>query len=229
NVRCVIGLRMGSDKARPAAIGKMYVDTLQTEDWSLPIIAAAVDQGTAETGPSGMKMAGPYAWVPPAYWYADKLGGAFGFDSEVSAGASIPPLDDLTRMLSPQEQEALWKYPQARQYHASAAWSPFANLAPFHTALTARYGAPRDLADYVAKSQLENYDNVRAQFEAFNAHKDAAEPSTGVIYWMLNNAWPSLHWHLYDYFLNPAGAYFGARTANEPLHIQYSYDTRAIV
>src|SRR5262249_22397316 len=77
--------------------------------------------------------------------------------------------------------------------------------------------------------QLENYDNVRAQFEAFNAHQDAANPSTGVIYWMLNNAWPSLHWHLYDYFLNPAGAYFGARMANEPVHIQYSYDTRAIL
>ena len=83
--------------------------------------------------------------------------------------------------------------------------------------------------DYVAKSQLENYDNVRAQFEAFNAHMDAAKPSTGVIYWMLNNAWPSLHWHLYDYFLDPAGAYFGAKIANEPLHIQYSYDTRAIM
>jgi exo-1,4-beta-D-glucosaminidase len=58
---------------------------------------------------------------------------------------------------------------------------------------------------------------------------DAAKPSTGVIYWMLNNAWPSLHWHLYDYFLNPAGAYFGAKSANEPVHIQYSYDTRAIL
>ena len=46
---------------------------------------------------------------------------------------------------------------------------------------------------------------------------------------MLNNAWPSLHWHLYDYFLNPAGAYFGAKKANEPVHIQYSYDTRAIM
>ena len=176
-----------------------------------------------------MKMAGPYAWVPPAYWYADKLGGAFGFDSEVSAGASIPLLDDLTRMLSPQELEALWKYPQARQFHASAAWSIFATLAPFDTALAKRYGPPKSLADYVAKSQLDNYDNVRAQFEAFNAHMDAAKPSTGVIYWMLNNAWPSLHWHLYDYFLNPAGAYFGARMANEPVHIQYSYDTRAIM
>jgi exo-1,4-beta-D-glucosaminidase len=225
----VIGFLIGSDNAPPPAVAKMYVDTLKTEDWSVPIVAAAAAQGTTETGPSGMKMDGPYTWIPPAYWYADKAGGAFGFDSEVSAGASIPPLEDLTRMLSPQELEALWKYPQLRQHHAGAAWSIFAYLTPFDTALAARFGAPRTLEDYVAKSQLDNYDNVRAQFEAFNAHMDAANPSTGVIYWMLNNAWPSLHWHLYDYFLNPAGAYFGARLANEPLHIQYSYDTRAIM
>ncbi|MEO9001806.1 MAG: glycoside hydrolase family 2, partial [Rhodanobacter sp.] len=67
------------------------------------------------------------------------------------------------------------------------------------------------------------------QFEAFSAHMDAANPSTGVVYWMLNNAWPSLHWHLYDYYMNPAGAYFGAKKANEPLHIQYAYDTRGVV
>ena len=221
----VIGFLIGSDNAPPPAVAKMYVDTLHAADWPLPIIAAA----TTGPEPSGMKMEGPYAWVPPAYWYADKLGGAFGFDSEVSAGASIPLMDDLTRMLSPQELEALWKYPQVRQYHASAAWSIFAKLESFDTALSKRYGPPRSLEDYVAKSQLENYDNVRAQFEAFNAHMDAAEPATGVIYWMLNNAWPSLHWHLYDYFLNPAGAYFGAKKANEAVHIQYSYDTRAIV
>ena len=225
----VVGFLIGSDHAPPAAVAKMYVDTLHAEDWPLPIIAAASDETTAETGPSGMKMPGPYAWVPPAYWYADKLGGAFGFNSEASAGASIPPLEDLARMLSPQELEALWKYPQVRQYHASADWSELANDTSFDTALATRYGAPTSLADYVAKSQLDNYDNVRAQFEAFNAHMDAAKPSTGVIYWMLNNAWPSLHWHLYDYFLNPAGAYFGARLANEPLHIQYSYDTRALM
>ena len=225
----VIGFMIGSDNAPPAALSKLYVDTLRAESWPLPIIAAAVPKATPETGPSGMKMDGPYSWIPPSYWYADKLGGAYGFDSEVSAGASIPLKDDLTRMLSPPELEALWKDPQARQFHASAAWSVFATLEPFDSALAKRYGPPKSLEDYVAKSQLENYDNVRAQFEAFNAHMNAAKPSTGVIYWMLNNAWPSLHWHLYDYFLNPAGAYFGARIANEPVHIQYSNDTRAIM
>ena len=225
----VIAFLIGSDNAPPPAVATMYVDTLRAADWPLPIIAAASDQGTAETGPSGMKMAGPYDWIPPAYWYADKLGGAFGFDSEVSAGATIPLLEDLKRMLSPQEQEALWKYPDLRQYHASAAWSPFAVLTPFDDALAHRYGAPTSLADYVAKAQLDNYDNTRAQFEAFNAHMDAPNPSTGVIYWMLDNAWPSLHWHLYDWYMNPAGAYFGAKKANESLHIQYAYDTHAIV
>lgn len=225
----VIGFYIGSDNAPPPPIAKMYVDTLRAEDWSLPIISAAADQGTDETGPSGMKMAGPYDWIPPAYWYADKLGGAFGFDSEVSAGADIPRLEDVQRMLSPQEQEALWKYPNTRQYHASADWSEFAVLTPFDNALAHRYGAPTSLADYVAKAQLDNYDNIRAQFEAFNARMDAAKPATGVIYWMLNNAWPSLHWHLYDYFMNPAGAYFGAKKANELVHIQYSYDSKDVV
>ena len=225
----VIGFLIGSDHPPPPPIAKMYVDTLHAEDWTLPIIAVATGEATAETGPSGMKMTGPYAWVPPSYWYADKEGGAFGFNSETSAGADIPRLEDITRMLSPLEQEALWKYPQVRQYHASADWSVFASIAPFTNALAKRYGAPKSLADYVAKAQLDNYDNVRAQFEAYNAHRDAANPSTGVIYWMLNNAWPSLHWHLYDYFMNPAGAYFGAKKANEPVHIQYSYDTREVV
>jgi exo-1,4-beta-D-glucosaminidase len=248
----VIGFLIGSDNAPPPTIGKKYIDILHAADWQTPIVASASKReateapvsinetpaipktagsgATAEAYPSGMKMDGPYDWVPPAYWYADKLGGAFGFDAEMSAGATIPRLEDVTRMLSPQERDALWKYPKVRQYHAAEAWSTFATLESFDNALAKHYGAPKDLADYVAKAQLENYDNVRAQFEAFNAHMDDAfNPSTGVIYWMLNNAWPSLHWHLYDYYLNPAGAYFGAKKGNEPVHIQYSYDTRTIV
>jgi exo-1,4-beta-D-glucosaminidase len=63
-------------------------------------------------------------------------------------------------------------------------------------------------------------------FEAFGRNKYV---STGVIQWMLNNAWPSIIWHLYDYYLRPAGSYFGAKKACEPLHIQYSYDDGSVV
>ena len=63
-------------------------------------------------------------------------------------------------------------------------------------------------------------------FEAYARNKYT---STGVIQWMLNNAWPSMIWHLYDYYLRPGGGYFGTKKACEPLHVQYSYDDRSVV
>lgn len=69
------------------------------------------------------------------------------------------------------------------------------------------------------------YDGERAMFEAYARNKYR---STGLIQWMLNNAWPSTVWHLYDYFLQPAGGYFGTKKACEPLHVQYSYDNRGV-
>jgi exo-1,4-beta-D-glucosaminidase len=36
-------------------------------------------------------------------------------------------------------------------------------------------------------------------------------------------------WHLYDYYLRPGGGYFGTKKANEPVHVQYSYDDGSVV
>ncbi len=63
-------------------------------------------------------------------------------------------------------------------------------------------------------------------FEAYGRNKYVA---TGVIHWMLSNAWPSLIWNLYDYYLQPHAGYFGTKKACEPLHVQYSYDDGSIV
>jgi exo-1,4-beta-D-glucosaminidase len=62
-------------------------------------------------------------------------------------------------------------------------------------------------------------------YEAYSRNK---YQSTGVIQWMLNNAWPSMIWHLYDYYLRPAGGYFGAKRAMEALHPIYGYDDHSI-
>ncbi len=45
---------------------------------------------------------------------------------------------------------------------------------------------------------------------------------------MLNNAWPEMIWHLYDYYLNPSATYFATKKACEPLHIMYSYNDASI-
>ncbi|GII21579.1 glycoside hydrolase family 2 protein [Planosporangium mesophilum] len=228
----VISFLIGSDFAPSAAIEKNYVDALRAADWSLPIVPAASANSAPITGESGMKMNGPYDWVPPNYWY-DKHpdgGGAFGFASETSAGPDIPTLDTLRRMMSPSELDTLWKDPAAKQYHSAPSWSTFSTLKIFDTALAGRYGPPTSLEDYVRKAQLAQYENVRAQYEAYGRNfTDASNPSTGVIYWMLNSGWTSLHWQLFDYYLDQNGAYHGAKKANEPLHAQYSYDDRSVV
>ena len=69
------------------------------------------------------------------------------------------------------------------------------------------------------------YEGERAMFEAYGRNKYEA---TGVVQWMLNNAWPSIIWHLYDWYLRPGGGYFGTKKANELLHVQYSYDDRSV-
>src|SRR5439155_19319762 len=48
------------------------------------------------------------------------------------------------------------------------------------------------------------------------------------IFWMQSSAWPSVHWTLYDYFFKPGGGYFGAKKANEPVHIAYDYFGRNV-
>ncbi|MFJ9895757.1 glycosyl hydrolase 2 galactose-binding domain-containing protein [Streptomyces sp. NPDC091280] len=225
----VISFLVGSDFAPDARIEKIYVDALRAADWRTPVVAAASDNSAPISGSSGMKMTGPYDWVPPGYWYAKREGGATGFNSETSAGPDIPTLDTLRRMMTPAELATLWKDPGAKQYHRSP--SPvFNTLKIYDTALTGRYGPPTGLTDYVRKAQLAQYENVRAQFEAYGRNAtDATKPATGVVYWMFNSGWTSLHWQLTDRYLDQGGAYFGAKKANEPLHVQYSYDDRSVV
>ncbi|MFF8730986.1 sugar-binding domain-containing protein [Streptomyces sp. NPDC015171] len=225
----VLSFLIGSDAAPDARIEKDYLDALRAADWPVPVVPAASDASSPQLGASGMKMTGPYDWVPPGYWYAKREGGATGFNSETSAGPSIPTLDTLRRMMTPAELDTLWKDPGARQYHRSPS-SVFGTLKIYDNALTGRYGAPTGLTDYVRKAQLAQYENVRAQFEAYGRNAaDAEKPATGVIHWMFNSGWTSLHWQLTDRYLDQNGAYFGAKKANEPLHVQYSYDNRSVV
>lgn len=225
----VISFLIGSDFAPDAKIEKTYLDALKAADWRTPVVAAASDNSSPVSGSSGMKMTGPYDWIPPNYWYAKREGGATGFNSETSAGPDIPTLDTLHRMMTPAELATLWKDPTAKQYHRSPS-STFNTLKLYDNALTGRYGPPTSLTDYVRKAQLAQYENVRAQFEAYERNAtDTSKPATGVVYWMFNSGWTSLHWQLMDRYLDQGGAYFGAKKANEPLHIQYSYDDRSIV
>lgn len=216
----VISWMYGSDFAPPPRIEKLYLGILQDLEWPNPSISSAAGR-TTTVGPSGVKMTGPYEYVAPSFWYLDKRhGGAFGFNTETSPGPAIPPVASLRRMLPP---DHLWPIDSVWEYHAGG-MSHTLNV--FTEALNQRYGPAKSVEDYALKAQLQAYEAHRAMMEAYGRNKYT---STGIIQWMLNNAWPSMIWHMYDWYLRPAGSYFGVKKACEPLHVQYSYDDRSIV
>jgi len=206
----------GSDKPPRPELEKRYQQILKKYDPTRPFLSSATQTPSKVTGHSGVKMSGPYEWVPPVYWYADTTrGGAFGFATEIGPGPEVPPLESVKKMISP---DHLWPIDDVWNFHCGR--GKFVNLDVYTAAITKRYGKAENAANYCEKAQIINYEGIRAMFEAYAQNKFL---STGVIQWMLNSAWPSMIWQLYDYYLMPGGAYFGAQKACEPVHIQYDY------
>jgi exo-1,4-beta-D-glucosaminidase len=211
----------GSDGPPPADVEKMYLGILKDLEWPNPSVSSAAATPTTVTGKSGVKMTGPYEYVPPVYWLADtKAGGAYGYNTETSPGPAIPPRESLERFIP---KEHLWPIDEVWNYHSGG--ERFTTVNVFTDGLNRRYGTATSLDDYERKAQAMTYDGQRAMFEAYGRNKYTA---TGVIQWMQNNAWPSLIWHLYDYYLVPAGGYFGTKKATELVHVQYSYDDNSV-
>ncbi|HYK91310.1 MAG TPA: hypothetical protein VE398_21240, partial [Acidobacteriota bacterium] len=130
----VIAFLYGSDFAPPPPVEKMYLGILQELEWPNPSLSSAAAR-TTTVGPSGVKMTGPYEYVPPLFWYVDtRHGGAFGFNTETSPGPAIPPIESLRRMLPP---DHLWPIDSVWQYHGGG-MSHTLNV--FSEALNRRYG-----------------------------------------------------------------------------------------
>jgi exo-1,4-beta-D-glucosaminidase len=233
-----------SDLAPTTQQESVTLSALKQADFTDPVISSAEYRSSTQLGASGEKE-GPYDWVPPNYWYdtthADtndstqtNAGGSWGYDSEESAGDTVPTLDSLNRFMSAADLSNLWQNPKANQYHLN--YEPrcktgyaFGTMCHFDTALSNRYGSWSSLSQYVEEAQAQDYENTRSQFEAFIDHANNTPlPSTGTIYWQMNKGWPSLLWNLYNSDGDQAGSYFGTQEANRPLHALYALDNGTV-
>ncbi|MEA2015506.1 MAG: glycoside hydrolase family 2 protein [Actinomycetota bacterium] len=211
----------GSDFAPPENVEKVYLEVLDKTYKNLPRISSAAHKSSKLTGISGVKMTGPYTYVPPVYWYdKERAGYAEHFNTETCPDVCIPIMESIKKMI-----------PSEQLFVGSEAWNHHAGVAKFKDtkvvdgAISQRYGKPLNISDYSKTAQVLSYECWRAMYEAHNRNFPQA---TGIIGWMLNSPWPSLIWQLYDYYMNPVGSYFAAKKACELLHIQYSYDDRSI-
>lgn len=220
----------GSDKLPRPELEVMLNDIMAKIDTTRPILSycgGAMLMGDKDprqstiSGPTGVKMEGPYDWVAPLYWYLDKrYGGAFGFNTEVGPGPQIPPLPSIKKMIP---ENHLWPIDSVWLYFSGR--GQFENLDRFMGAFDARYGKSDNLETFLMKNQMSNYEAIRPMFEAFAVNKFN---STGVVQWMYNSAWPTLYWQLFDYYLMPNGAFFGTKKAAAPVLPVYNYGDNGI-
>ena len=181
----------GSDTNPRPELEQEYIAILKEDDPTRPAVISAKARTSTLTGPSGVKMAGPYDYVPPVYWYVDtENGGAFGFNTETGPGPQVPPLESLKKMIP---EKDLWPINPVWYYHCAR--GEFFGLKRYNDAMDNRLGPAKNVEDYTMRAQLLNYEGMRAMFEAFVGNRPKA---TGIIQWMYNSSWPKLWWQLYD-------------------------------
>lgn len=222
NHASLIGWLTGSDRAPLPQLEERYMELYNALEYR-PYVCSASGVKSPVTGPSGMKMAGPYEYVGPDYWFIDtKRGGAYGFNTETNPGMNIPQKENVERLLG---GEPAWPIGPAWDYHCTASSSHMNNTKIEEAAVAGTYGEADSFEDFVKKAHALDYDSTRSMYEAFRCNIGKA---TGIVNWMLNSAWPSLYWQLYDWYGVPTAGYYGVKHACAPVQLIYNYGDRSV-
>ena len=167
----------------------------------------------SSTAGRGVMSGGPYYWREPEAFYVPDA----PFKTETGS-MSVPTLESIHGMMPQKDWEVInddWAE------HDFAKGAQHGDTYPY--VLAGRYGRIVNLADFVRKAQMMNYEAYRAMYEGRNAQLFA--PDTGVITWMSDPAQPSFVWQLYHYDLEPNASLFAVKSASEPVHIQMNEAT----
>jgi hypothetical protein len=168
----------------------------------------------SSTDGAGVRSHGPYSWREPREFYeiTDDY-----FKTETGT-VSVPTLESVHGMMPQKDWESInddWAEHDFARGNSGAQDYP--------AEMAARYGKIANLADFVRKAQLMNYEAFRAMYEGRSAKM--FQPATAVITWMSHPAQPSFVWQIYHYDLEPFSSLFAVKKANEPVHVQLNEAT----
>jgi exo-1,4-beta-D-glucosaminidase len=212
-----------SDGRPPDKVRADYHQILRDLHWQNAVVDTVSSYVTNSVGErlwDGIQMAGPYTWRPPSYWFSGRYRAARGASAEQGDNEHIPPFASLQEFIPP---DKLWPINDYWTFHAGS--NPGnAELTSIQLAINRRYGPSGSAYEFARKAQLAHYESTRAQFESYAALGWAGHKMT--IYWMLNSHWPSFFGNIFDYYLRPGGAYYGAKAGLRPLSAVFdSYAT----
>ena len=239
-----------SDNQPTAEQEAVSVAGFRAADFQEPLIASAEYKSSPKLGPSGEKE-GPYDWVPPSYWYDT----THYRPQRIRRGPTSAVRGRLTARRAPATPCRRWTRSRAscpRSSRPSCGPTPTttsttpttSRTSPTRRPTAATRSAPCTTSTRAISAPLraveqsgqlraggpgpELRDPARAVRGLHRSLHPRQAPSTGVVYWQLNKGWPTLLWDLYNHDLDQAGSYFGAKKANEALHVLYAYDTGAV-
>ncbi len=162
----------------------------------------------SSTAGHGVNSGGPYHWRTPREFYTfDEA-----FKTEIGS-VSVPTIESIKGMMPEKDWEIINDDWAEHDFAKGASGGD-----TYRAVIEARYGKLANLADFVRKAQLANYEAFRAMYEGRNAK--LFSPSTGVITWMSNPAQPSFVWQLYHHDLEPNSSLFAVQKAAEMTHLQ---------
>jgi len=215
----------GSDFPPPLEVEREYLKVINDCQLKIPLFSSAADKEASLTGKPGVKMSGPYSYVPPQYWYDKKMPGKAGkFNTETGPDMCLPEYDSLKKFIKKSELEI-----GSKSWNLHTGLSEFDNTAYLEEIINKRFSdystALKKPENFVKAAQFVGYQSWRAMYES---HMINWPHSTGVIGWMLNSAWPSLIWQLYDYYNLPNGAFYGSKKGSELLHLIFNYNDQKV-
>lgn len=183
----------------------------------------------ANSHAGGLTGSGPWGAFEPRHYftkYPDGLEGdparGWGFRTEI--GTAVVPTFESFKKFMPQKDwwpiNEMWNL----HYFGQSAF----NAAPerYEQSITKGFGKPADAEDFCRKAQLINIESNKAMYEGWLDRM--WEDASGIMTWMGQSAYPSMVWQTYDYYYDLTGAYWGCKSACEPLHILWNPVTDAV-
>ncbi|MCM8730598.1 LamG-like jellyroll fold domain-containing protein [Hephaestia sp. GCM10023244] len=165
---------------------------------------------TGSSNTVNLQGSGPYNYRPPVGYFTDL---ATGFSVETGT----PSLSTLESIRAWVPEADRWPLSDTLAYHD---WHFGGNgdTKSFMEALGTMFGPATSLADFERKAQMMNLETHKAMYEGFLGH--LWTKNSGRLLWMTHPAWPSNAWQLYSWDYDTSAAYYGAKSAAEPIHIQ---------
>jgi hypothetical protein len=170
---------------------------------------------------------GPWTNFDPRWYFSrfpNGFGGNQGWGLRSEIGTAVFTNFDSFKKFIPKDK---W-WPRNEMWNLHFFGLSAGNAGPdrYDDGIKNRYGAASGIEDYCRKAQLLNIETNKAMYEGWE--DNIWEDASGIMTWMSQSAYPSLVWQTYDYYYDLTGAYWGAKKACEPLHIQWNPVNNAI-